>query len=201
MIIYGWKSTHLKQELLAQGCPTCGKHNTITMAVFQRYAHIFWIPLIPIGKQGVSRCQHCGDTLDHTQMPSSLKKTYGEVKTRSKVPLWTFSGLAILSGLVIAGVVNGRQKTARNEAMIAAPHEGDILEVKIKSDSYTLYKVADITADSAYLLMNQYETNKASGLSTIKGKGASAFLTTPVGFGRKELKSLFDQGMIIDIER
>lgn len=201
MIICGANSTRVGTELLHQGCPTCGKQLTVTISVYQRYAHLFRVPFIPIGKTGRSQCDHCKDLLNDQQMPGSLKKAYGKVKSRYKAPWWTYTGLALICVAIAGGIISERAENHKNAAMITAPETGDILEIRVAGGSYTLYKVQKIVGDSAYILLNQYETNKISGLHTIRGKGASAFLQTPVGFTKKDLKLLFDKGMILDIER
>jgi hypothetical protein len=71
------------------------------MHVFQRYAHIFWIPFFPIGKTGASQCGHCKQVLKEKEMPSSLKMAFDDVKSRTKTPYWTFAGVAIIVVLIV----------------------------------------------------------------------------------------------------
>ncbi|RPD40728.1 zinc-ribbon domain-containing protein [Chitinophaga barathri] len=198
MIIYGWKTTPLGYEDLGAKCSSCGTMMSVQVFVYQKYAHIFWIPSFPIGKTGASNCSHCKQTLAPKEMPAELKLSYDGLKSRSKTPVWTFSGLIIFSLLVIWGVFAAKQSSAANAKMILAPQAGDIYEVKEGPSSYTLYKVASVQGDSVYILHNMYESNKRSGLSDLMKK---EFDTEPEVLLKSELMELFDKGTIDDIKR
>ena len=101
MIIYGWRATQVANESIAESCPSCKNQNALQMFVFQRYAHIFWIPMFPIGKSGASQCGHCKQVLKSKQMPADVKLAYENVAAQAKIPYWTFAGLAIIAVLVI----------------------------------------------------------------------------------------------------
>ncbi len=60
MLIYGWRTTHIKSEANTYvSCPHCGEKGGITNNVFGSYVHIFWTPTISIGKKGAAQCHHC----------------------------------------------------------------------------------------------------------------------------------------------
>src|SRR5829696_7486469 len=140
MIIYGTRSTQLAKEVLADTCPNCGTHTSVELNVFQKYAHIFWIPLFPIGKTGVSQCHHCKQVLTLKQMPSSFTISYDNAKSQTKTPIWTFSGLALFVIFLTLGIVNNKKNHELNAKLVSTPANGDVLEVKTKDNQYTLYK-------------------------------------------------------------
>ncbi|GGA97126.1 zinc-ribbon domain-containing protein [Puia dinghuensis] len=105
MIIYGWKSIQLSREPVAESCPHCQNYNTLTVYVFQKYAHVFWIPFFPIGKTGASQCAHCKQVLKSKQMPPTLRLAYDNVATQAKTPYWTFVGVAILAVVIVIGML------------------------------------------------------------------------------------------------
>jgi len=200
MIIYGTKTTQLAKETLVEKCTSCGTMNSVDLIVFQKYAHIFWIPFFPTGKTGVSQCQHCKKVLKLKEMPEVMRIYYDNLKRQSKTPVWTFSGLGLVAALVLVVTVTEKQKDARNAKLILSPQKGDVLEVRSGSN-YTLYKVSEVSGDTVYILMNQFETNKATGLSGLKKKGNEAYLDVAQPFLKSDLKDLFDKGDIIDINR
>ncbi|MCK7554507.1 hypothetical protein MKQ70_05605 [Chitinophaga sedimenti] len=134
-------------------------------------------------------------------MPSSLKTAYNKVKQPIRAPAWTYTGIILALGIIATGFISDQRETVRTASRVVAPEAGDVLAVKRGGGTYTLYKVQNTTADSAYLLMNQFETDQESGLNVIKGKGPSAYLPAPVGFSRKDLKIWLDQGLIVGVER
>ena len=126
MVIYGTKATQLAKETVTEKCQNCGTQNSIEIYVFQKYAHIFWIPLFPTGKTAVSECSHCKQVLKQKEMPAALKASYDNIKVQSKTPIWTFSGLALLAVLISFGVYSDNQNSARNAKLILEPQAGDI---------------------------------------------------------------------------
>jgi hypothetical protein len=201
MIIYGTNSSNIATQKVLTKCPGCEIANSLDMAVFQKYAHIFWIPLIPIGKTAATVCSNCKQVLQEKEFPATIAESYEGLKAQTKIPLWTFSGLAIIIALVSWGVISDKQNDKKNAEIILAPQQGDIYEIKTSSQNYTLYKVGQVEADTVYLLINEYETNKPSGFSDLKAKGDDAYLEQLIPFLRSDLKDMLDKGEIIDIDR
>ena len=198
MVVYGTKATQLAKETVTEKCPNCGTQNSIEMYVFQKYAHVFWIPLFPTGKTAVSECSHCKQVLKQKEMPAALKASYDNVKAQSKTPIWTFSGLALLAVLISFGVYTDKQNAALNAKLILEPRAGDIFEIKTVDNNYTLYKVESVVGDSVLIAANNFETNKMSGLRDLKVKG---FSTELFSYHKNELKTMLESGEIMDIER
>ncbi len=96
MIIYGTKEVHLKSKRLDMVmCESCTKRGDITLSVFGKHFHIFWIPLFPIMKKGYSECSHCKNVLKVKEMPDSIKNEYKEFKKEAKYKIWQFLGIIL----------------------------------------------------------------------------------------------------------
>lgn len=201
MIIYGTKSKELAKQVLTDKCPNCGRQNSIELYVFQKYAHVFWIPVFPMGKSAISQCDHCKQVLKEKQMPSTLLSSYTTLKGQSKTPVWTFAGLALIIVLVAFAFVSEKNKNEKNAKLILSPQSGDILEIKTEDLQYTLYKVDGLNGDSVLIRVNNYETNKVTGLNDLKKKGESAYSEDLFSIHKKELKEMLDKGEIMDIDR
>jgi hypothetical protein len=201
MLVYGTRSKLLAKELVTDKCPNCGTQNSTEIHVFQKWAHVFWIPFFPIGKVAASECGHCKQVLKEKEMTSSMQTVLQDVKSRSKTPIWTFSGLALLAVLIVVGVINDKKKDEKIAKLILAPLAGDVFEMKTPESQYTLYKVAAIQGDSVMIRPNNMETNKPSGLTKIKAQGDAGYAEETFSVSKAELKSWFDKGEIIDIER
>lgn len=199
MIIYGNRASKVAQESLFIKCPSCGHTSTLTLYVYRKYAHVFWIPFFPIGKTGYCECSHCNRVWKEEQMPDTINQSYHDLAKQAKRPWWMFAGVGLIAILVTAGVINGQAKDARNKKLILDPQKGDVYEVKLNSKSYTLYKVVDVARDTAFLEVNEYETDKQSGLDRLKDKPYSEGLQ--VGISKTALKSMLDRGEILDINR
>lgn len=196
--IIGHKSISLKNETVAERCENCGEQMSVTIHVFQKYVHFFWIPFLPAGKTGISECANCKQTLTEKQMPASLLATYQNLKSAAKIPIWMFSGAALFVVLFIALKINEQNKSRENAKLILAPKVGDVLEVKNKDKQYTLCKIVDLRGDSVLLISNKYQSSDPAGLSALKDSAYSEEISY---IAKPELKKLFDKGDVIDIHR
>ncbi|RYY44473.1 MAG: zinc-ribbon domain-containing protein [Chitinophagaceae bacterium] len=198
MIIYGTRVKKLATEHLPDKCPHCGTQNSLDLQVFQKYAHIFWIPFFPLKKRVMSQCDHCKQVLEEKEMPSSLAGSFESLKKQTKTPLWMFSGIGLLALLIIAIVVSEQNKDKRNAQLILTPAVGDLFKIKTKDNQYTLYKVSGVSSDSVIIQPSNYEVSKVTGLHKLEKQSFSDEL---FGFSKAELKAMVDNGEILDIER
>ena len=201
MIIYGSRSKQLTKEILTDKCPNCGSQNSTELYIFQKYAHVFWIPFFPMGKTAVSQCDHCKKVLKLKEMPAGYTSSYENFKSQLKTPIWTFTGLVLLVVLISAAVVSDRQKNELNAKLILTPQSGDVFEIKTKESQYTLYKVDNIQGDSVFVRVNEYEASKISGLRSLKEKGDSTYSQELFVYTKSELKMMLEKGEIIDIDK
>lgn len=201
MIVYGVKNKELAKETVFEKCPHCGTQNSVELHVFQKYAHLFWIPLFPMGKTGISQCDHCKQVLKLKEMPSSLILSYDNLKSQTKTPVWMYTGLVLFVLLIGVGMFNEGEKNKKNAQLILAPKNGDVYEIKTKENQYTLYKVDAVEGDSVFVVVNNYETNRSKGISELKRKGDTAYSIEQYLFMKKELKSMLEKGEIRDIDR
>lgn len=68
-------------------------------------------------------------------------------------------------------------------------------------DQYTLFKVENVAGDTVFIIVNEFETNKVTGLVDLKNKGDEAFIQDPLPILKKDLKSMLEKGEIINIDR
>jgi hypothetical protein len=200
MIIYGSRATQLVKEGLSDKCPHCGSYS-LQLYIFQRYAHVFWIPMFPIGKIGVAECTSCKKTWKKKEFSDTTRLSYQNLKSQAKTPAWTFTGLGVLAVIIGITIYSEQKKKEKSGKLILAPVAGDVFEIKLNDGQYTLYKVNDVRSDSVFVNLSEYETNMESGFGDLKNKGESAFSAVSIGLTKKQLKEMFDKGEIINVER
>lgn len=198
MIVFGTSTRQIATEIINDKCLNCGNQFTIQLNILQRYLHLFWIPFLPVGKIGITRCTHCHEILEQSNFTYTLTETYYNIKLNSKTPIWTFSGLVLVLIIISVGIFLSKQNDAKNAQIILTPQRNDIYEVKLSNQNYTLYKVNKVTKDSVFLVQNQFETNSITGLSELEEKGYSEEAFPLI---RSDLKNMFEKGEIIDIKR
>ncbi|GAF03091.1 zinc-ribbon domain-containing protein [Saccharicrinis fermentans] len=103
MIIYGWRSSHIK-TLQSKNitCPNCHEKGGIENSFYGKYFHFFWIPTFSLGKKGASRCVKCNHIYEPKHMPENIDRQFREMKSEVRLPFWHFSGLIIIAFLSIA---------------------------------------------------------------------------------------------------
>lgn len=203
MIIYGHRATKTShQNLFGIKCPHCESRDSLEMYTFSRYAHIFWIPLFPYKKEAVTQCNHCKQTLTKKEFSPELLEKYDEVKTQVKTPYWQFAGSALIVLLIISGVYSGIQDDKKDNAFLKSPKTGDIYEIKTNKGQYTLYKVAEVKDDSVFVLVNQYETNKKTGLRQKEMVASESFIQDEyLPIAKSELLKMKVSGEIQSVKR
>lgn len=200
MIIYGSKNKPLAKEVLTEKCPCCGTQNSIDMYVIQKYAHVFWIPFISIGKTGISQCSHCKQVLTLKEMPSSLKAAYETIKGQTKTPFWIYTGAVLLGLAICSAGYSDIQKSNASKKYISHLAPDDILEYKTEEGHYTLLKVSDVKGDTVFLRANKKEALLKSGLDKIS-KRDDAFDSEIFYSSQQVMTQLFRKEEILNVIR
>jgi len=168
MIVYGYRSTHLRSALLQNTkCPNCETKNQMTASVYGRHVHIFWIPLFPAGKTSVFECQHCHKGFKKKELNEDGKLAFKNFKSSVKTPLWKYSGLLIIGLLIALGVYSSKQKDSKTAEYIANPALNDVYTFKTNQNYYSTFKIIQVFKDSIYVNYNNLETSKLSGIRKI----------------------------------
>jgi len=200
MIIYGSRSTTLLTAVLPdEKCSNCQTQGSIVMGVYSKYAHIFWIPMFPIGKVGISQCQHCKQVLKVNEMPPELKKQYWSIKNQAKAPIWQFIGLGIIAFIVIMTIISTNIDKKNEAQYLAAPQSGDIYEYKTEDGNYSTWKLTKVTTDSLGISLNKYTISRITSLYKIEKP--ENYPDTTVWISKPTIAKMYSNGRISGIKR
>ena len=200
MVIYGWRSSHIKTEGNTRvTCPHCGKKGGIVNSVFGRYFHIFWIPAFSLGKTGASQCTHCNRVYERKEMDNDMKRAYKTMKSDSRVPIWHFSGVFIVALLVGFFMISDKVEAQEDQSYIENPLAGDVYEYSNGPERYSTLKVVEVNPDSVYFLYNNYDYSQKAGIEEIKAD--SCYNEDVYMMSRQELENMFNSGTIYDVNR
>lgn len=200
MLIFGSRSAYVRSvELNSADCLSCGQHGSLVLRIFRKHAHIFWVPLFPIGKTGFSECRHCKNVLRPKEMPEEVRSEYQRLKAQGGGPIWQFSGLVIFLALFVAGYFANKQDKAEEQKYLAAPQKGDVYEYKLAAGRYSTLKIVSTSEDSVFVVPNDYEINKMSKVRTIDKP--LNYTKSPYGISKEMLKKMHDSGEIMNIRR
>jgi hypothetical protein len=200
MIIYGSRASHLKSvQLQNESCPNCSQQGSVLLSTYTKYAHIFWIPLFPVGRFSLSQCQHCKQTLEQKQMPAQIAAHHHRNLAETRSPLWQFTGLALIGVLVAFGVYGNAADKEEQAALLKNPMSGDVYEIKTESGSYTTFKIANVKTDTVEVWLNDYETNKITGINKIDKE--ENYSDTTYTMTMNTIREMYAAGEIVDVNR
>jgi len=200
MIIFGSRAKLLEGGKMVGGaCPSCHKSNSLVCSVISKYAHLFWIPLFPMGKKGVVECKHCKLVEEEKDLPDELKEQCKLAKSEFSTPLWQFTGLAILVVFFTIGGIGSSMDNKKDLEYVANPAVGDVYRYKDKDGTYSTWKVAGITQETVAVLDNIYGISTMSGISEIDI--ADNYVDLGVEIMRVNLPEMYESGMIYEIDR
>jgi len=131
----------------------------------------------------------------------NLMGAYRALKESSKTPWWTFSGPAIVALITAWGFYVVIRGDAENAELVLAPQKGDLYYVQKENKQFTLYKVDEAVSDSVRMLVSDYEAEKRYDVRHIKEMGDAAYSDDTVTVRNKDIKRMFDEGTIVNVER
>ncbi len=129
MIIYG---TGEKRRVLDKNkmiCPNCRKQSLKTY-VFNKYFHLFWIPVFPYGKRTIVICEDCQITYQDKAIPDEIQTELSFYRSMTRPPIYLFSGAILILAAVLwiiqsstgpqtykyeSGNIQAKGKTVRDE--------------------------------------------------------------------------------------
>jgi len=198
MIIYGTGSGKIAEEKIKANCPNCDTANSTTMLIYQRHAHVFWIPLFPAGRIVATQCSHCNQVIEHKGFTDRFREEYQMVKHNAKTPWWNFIGLIIIACIVAGAIYQSNEDDKLTADMVQNPKVGDLFEIRSADKEYALLKVAKVAGDSIYILENEYTSNQAGSIDDLNKK---PFMAEAYAVHKSALKKLQDNDDITNTQR
>jgi len=191
MIIIGYREATLQTKVFGDGfCSNCGQQGTIACTVLSKHAHVIWIPLFPIGKRMVIRCQHCGKEFkQYGDVSPVLQEQIKAFRRTQNAPFWQWIGLQLIIGFIISALITGFHETHNTKKYLESPEYKDVYCVKYEK-SYSLMYIIDIRDDSIFFADNNYTTKYESDVKKLHRPEYYDSEATYV-FSHTELKDMY----------
>ncbi|RZL47700.1 MAG: zinc-ribbon domain-containing protein [Pedobacter sp.] len=200
MIIFGTRSKQLKGSDVRANCNHCASTQSVSLVFILKYFHIFWIPMFPLSKTGVSQCNHCKQVLYNNEMPDSLKVVYQQEKAKAKTP-WGYRFGLILIALFFVFVVIAIVFGGPSKAFIKTPQVNDVYQIKDGERNYALYKVVKVNGDSIITVKNTEVARKKNQLGKLMVDAEDNYTMAENTFSKSELQKMAGDGKLLDIVR
>ncbi len=160
---FGVERSLLTKKSIANICQSCLK-GSISIAIYQKYFYVMWIPFMPMEKTAESQCKFCKNTLLEKEFTNDLLSISKSIKENLKTPIWTYVGLIIPTVFAIIIFISNMMEGPSTKEMIETSQKGDIYEIKEKSKRYTLYKVDKVIGNEIFMFKSKFVTDKITGL-------------------------------------
>ena len=132
-------------------------------------------------------------------MSSSFASAFNQLKASTKVPKWQFSGLGVIAILIAFMSFVSMESNKKELIYIADPQKGDVYEYKSNKGFYSTLKVAEVNRDSVFVLENDFETDKMTGIYKIDKSENYGLISYAIS--RSELQKMYDEKVIYDVNR
>jgi len=187
-------------------CPGCGEE-ALEVEVTHRYAHLYWIPMFPIGKVAVIRCAACGKLWERRKMTASMDDAASRVKNDSPAPRYFFAGTYAIAILVIAGMYVGWKSDRDTASYVRDPHINDLYVVRAELDAlypHQVVRVEEVRGDSIVVAMGTYGYVKSDDAAEAISRGdhkKSGYFSEYFTIARPSLVQLLEEKKIQDAVR
>jgi hypothetical protein len=190
-------------------CPHCQTNGKIEISLIRTDVRVGLIPMFSGRKRGEAVCQNCGLSVKLTQAGDAFKRAYLALKTKTRTPLYLWSGMILCCLVLLGGLAHMVYEEHNNPwtqkidpAILSAPRVGDVLEVSVDRTGdmnagtigYTLARVERVEGD---LVTLRYRKNVITSRSPpllkelIEAPGVFDGTAIEVQKGRLERRDLF----------
>jgi len=170
MIVFGTRSTNLKNgQIINADCPMCKTQTSMRYSIFGKYAHVYYIPLVPVKKITVAECNTCKTTFEYIVLPDATRRKldFEKEKQGVKIPYWMYSGLLIIAGLVSFGFYESKKAEANTAEYVKNPKVGDVYSFKLDNGHFTTARVDKVARTEVYVTFSDYEIDLESDIDRV----------------------------------
>ncbi len=202
-LLYGKRSMIIKKYTdHTHACPHCRALN-LNVKVEKSYFHLFYIPVFPVnGKFAHISCGNCGNLYKDPVLEEDFYiELEDEYEKRTRSPIYLYSGLILITALVLFIVISNRRYQQLKSERIETPRTGDTYLIREKRAGRKYYhytSVFRIINDSVFTHPGNLEY-----LGHVRKMDKRDYFDTTVvrPYARQELRQMLEDGMIIKVER
>jgi hypothetical protein len=194
-IIYGARTARIKNYVdNSHCCKICGVFD-LTIKVYRKYYHVFFIPVIPIEeKTSTIRCNNCGEPL----RSDKIQRHYENI---SKTPIYLYTMPILFALPFVIGIMANINSRRENKEFIEKPQLGDVYTIrKSENDSIKYYflRITDIHGDT--IVANQNSIKYSNFVSKLDS--SDYFIRNEkLIFTKRDLKQMLDKEEINSVDR
>ncbi len=195
MIVYGTKGVSIQTGKVRNiTCPHCSNNVEMNYSVFGRYAHVYWIPFFPIGREKILECNSCKSSYHLKDLPEPIKQKFQHDQDRNpaKTPVTHFSFLFVIGILFAIGAFFSFKEDSDTIDFGKNPKIGDVFYETLPNGHYSTSKISKITKDSIFVLQNNKESFEKKDVSSQSADAIN--FVNPWQFSKKKYAEMVKNG-------
>ncbi len=149
MIFFGISKSkkRVHKPLGMSSCPNCQEEGYLRAFAYPQYFHLYWIPMFPLGKGVRAECMNCEMEFKGKKMPKAASVYADELKKSVKTPFSHFTGLGILTVLVLFIISIWNSTDKETTKYLQDPQVNDIYLMDL-TEGYSYWKLIEIENDT-----------------------------------------------------
>lgn len=132
-------------------------------------------------------------------MPEEFRQEANLLKAEVKAPIWQFGGLGLIAVLISVLIFSAQRSSKLNAEYIANPLVGDVYEFETESKFYSTLMLTEVSTDSIYFRLNEFETDKKTGIGDIDI--LKDYSLEEYSLSIKDAQAMYERHEIYDISR
>jgi len=211
VIIFGARSKLIHSARAPEDvrCDHCGQA-ALAVGVFQRYFHVFFVPMFPTGKSAIVACGHCKKTTPAARAAPRLGELASKAEAAARTPKVHFIGLVVLVVLVPAAIGGGllveRDRQQAVGAALSAPAVGDLTIVRPPGEQgYVVLRTEALLGDVLQVRRSglQYPSTYDAHEAILRGDARNPAYFGPgaLQIPRMQLYGWWQAGAIAEVDR
>lgn len=167
--IYGWYRTEFGTSRPKEAaCFSCGAESQMIVHHYSHIFHIFMIPIFPYKVTHEITCVSCKSTLAYGDMDRGMKQRYATYRINRFPPLWHFSGVWIILGLLAWWQIAAGNQRIETLSRIEKIAPEAVIEYQVSEGIYSTLKVQRVEGDAIYVTPNNLQTQQEDKLINIE---------------------------------
>ena len=176
-------------------CPRCNSTYGARIEISRQHIQFFWIPTFAFPKRLRIYCLECQKKIKLKTLRDSQQIPILNLVSKSRGPLWQFTGSFILLGLsaIVLIFMNLGDSVSADEVSYEDPKVGDRLIYEVSEGKYSSYLVEGIESDTLKLRRNLISSDKKYHINDLlEGEKLDS---TIIKLSLKDLKQLSEEGV------
>lgn len=207
--MFWWGKSKPKSEVVQVleheiSCPKCHDIGEMYLWGYTKYLHIYWIlPMWNIGKKVKVGCDSCDETFSLKKVNGVSKAEVEAVKAQIRRPIWHFTGLIIISLLILFIVYAFISGHFNDKARFNHPQVNDIYIIngdKWDEDYATSWQLIKISKDSMTFVENLRQAEGVWDMPDTLDINSQHKGDT-VRYSKDQIKNLYDRDVIFRVRR